>query len=376
MANKSADTIETIFLCQGCQTGESVAQILAAFLREARQTIDFCAYSFHLLDECRDIVVGALQERERAGVRVRIAHDAGESQALFPPGRGYDACLIGGGNGRPSTPQFVQSLPFTSRAIEGERVLMHHKYIVLDAGTPQGTVWTGSANFTDENWTLQENNILILRSPQLANLYAHDFEDLWQDSLVKSSGLGDSGEATLRYGGEPAHVLANFSPGEGEWMDEMIARQVERTQERATLAFVVLTSGRILRAYLSLMERGIPLDGVYDLSQMEGVKYQWSTLPANNWKIGAFERIVRYGNLVGKHTTPYTPTSVHDYMHNKIMVLDDVVITGSYNFSRHAQRNAENLLLITSPPLAQAYRDYIGRIVEMYDGTALRNANA
>jgi phosphatidylserine/phosphatidylglycerophosphate/cardiolipin synthase-like enzyme len=373
MSNDAANTIETFFLCEGCQTGESVARKLAAFLSEAQHTIDFCAYSFHLCDDYRDIIISVMQAREREGVQVRIAYDAGTQQALYPPGRGYDTCIdkgiTTGGYAGPATPAFVRSLPFHSRPIEGARILMHHKYVVIDAGTPRGAVWTGSTNFTDESWTSQENNTLILRSQRLSELYAHDFEELWRDSHIRSTGLGDSGEATLWYRGDPAYVLANFAPGEGEWMDEMIARQIERTRSRATLAAVVLTSTRIIRALLGLLERGVPIEGVYDFSQMEGVKYQWKLVPANNWKIPAFEQLVKYGNLVGKRSTPYTPTSVHDYMHNKIMALDDVTITGSYNFSRHAQRNAENLLLITSAPLAQTYREYVRRIAEMYRGS-------
>jgi phosphatidylserine/phosphatidylglycerophosphate/cardiolipin synthase-like enzyme len=53
-------------------------------------------------------------------------------------------------------------------------------------------------------------------------------------------------------------------------------------------------------------------------------------------------------------------------MHNKIMVVDDTVLTGSYNFSRHAQKNAENSVMVTSAPLAESYRKYIRRITEMY----------
>jgi phosphatidylserine/phosphatidylglycerophosphate/cardiolipin synthase-like enzyme len=55
-------------------------------------------------------------------------------------------------------------------------------------------------------------------------------------------------------------------------------------------------------------------------------------------------------------------------MHNKVMVLDDVVITGSYNFSRHAQQNAENCLLIHSAPLSTTYRRYIRQIIARYAG--------
>ena len=44
---------------------------------------------------------------------------------------------------------------------------MHHKYVVRDGGTPTGAVWTGSTNFTDDSWRLQENNIVRLDSPEL-----------------------------------------------------------------------------------------------------------------------------------------------------------------------------------------------------------------
>jgi phosphatidylserine/phosphatidylglycerophosphate/cardiolipin synthase-like enzyme len=269
-------------------------------------------------------------------------------------------------SGDVTTPAFVASIGLPCRAIQGDRVLMHHKYIVLDAGTPQARVWTGSCNFTDESWSLQENNILIIRSSKVAEYYAYDFEQLWVDSNVEGTGMNDSGEATLQYKGEPAYTLINFSPGEGEWMDELIANQIERTQERVTIAAVVVTSTRILNALMALKGRGVPIEGVYDYTQMEGVKYQWKQVPANHWKPGAWEELVQYGNLAGKNSIPYTPTSVHDYMHNKVMVLDNMVITGSYNFSRHAQRNAENLLLIQSNALADTYREYIQGLVQKF----------
>src|SRR5215212_602650 len=336
------DDIEVSFLCGGCQTAESVAQKLTGFIKQATQSIDFAAYSFHLCPEEHDLLASTLRERAAAGVTVRVAYDAGSQQVMIPPPV-YDVC-------DPDTAHFVASLGVPSKPIEGERTLMHDKYVVLDAMTPNAQVWTGSANFTDESWTMQENNILILRSQGIAALYRNDFDELWVDGNIATTGVGDSGEATLHYKGEPAFVLVNFAPGEGEEIDENLAGLIDRTTHRLTLAFVVLTSSAILRALQKLMERNVPVDGVYDWSQMEGVKYQWAQVPDNNWKIGAFEEIVRYGNLVGKKSTPYTPTSKHDYMHNKVMVADNVTVTGSYNFSRHAQQNAENILMIQSDP--------------------------
>jgi phosphatidylserine/phosphatidylglycerophosphate/cardiolipin synthase-like enzyme len=355
------DTIETYFVCGGCQTDIDVANRLAAFVSQAQHTLDMSAYSFSLCPDPKAIVLEALHERERAGVQIRIAYDAGTQQDLIKVHN--DPCDF-------TTPQFVQSLGFDSKPIEGYRALMHNKYIILDGATPQAQVWTGSLNFTDDSWQLQENNVIIFHSQELAKFYTQDFNELWVDGNIESSGVMDSGEATLQYGGKPAYVLVNFSPGEGDWIDESIANLIDRTQHEATLATVVLTSTRIIRALEGMMQRKVPLEGIYDWSQMEGVKYQWQIVPANTWKIGAFAEIVDYGHLVGKRSTPYTPSSKHDYMHNKVMVLDDAVLTGSYNFSRHAQKNAENALVIQSAPLAQTYRDYIHQITAEYARTS------
>jgi phosphatidylserine/phosphatidylglycerophosphate/cardiolipin synthase-like enzyme len=355
------NTISTLFLCGGCQSTADVAHSLARFVSLAQHTIDIAAYSFSLCPESRDIVVSALEERAAAGVRVRIGYDAGTQQSAMPYHQ--DPCDF-------STGQFMAGVRLHTRPIEGFRALMHHKYIVLDGNTDGAQVWTGSTNFTDESWELQENNIVVLQSKELSEYFQQDFDELWDDGDIVSSGILDSGEATLVYGGKPAYALVNFSPGEGDWIDESIANVLERAQERVSIASVVITSTRILRALQGLMRRGVPIEGIYDWSQMEGVRYQWRNVEQNRWKIPAFAEIVKYGNLVGKSSTPWAPGSRHDYMHNKVMVIDDTVLTGSYNFSRHAQKNAENSLMITSAPLAETYRKYITRITGMYRATS------
>ena len=45
-------------------------------------------------------------------------------------------------------------------------------------------------------------------------------------------------------------------------------------------------------------------------------------------------------------STPYAPGAVHDYMHAKVTVADDVVFIGSFNLSRSGEQNAENVLEI------------------------------
>jgi phosphatidylserine/phosphatidylglycerophosphate/cardiolipin synthase-like enzyme len=374
-----ADNIEVSFLCQGCQSAESVAQKLANFISQATRTLDISIYSFFLGEATRQIVVGALEERANAGVAIRIAYDAATQQAQIPgyghvaspeqpPEEVVQALRVDPFAIAPptNTADFVKSLGLPSRPIEGYRALMHDKYAIIDNGTPQAQVWTGSSNWTDDSWTLQESNIIVLRSQELANYFTNDFNELWVDGSIVTSGALDSGDVTLQYAGQPAPVNISFAPNDGPEIDRRLSDLIEHTQERLTIAAVVLTSGSMINALQSLIKRGIPIDGIYDATQMEGVMYQWQMVPNNHWKIPAWQQIVQYGHLAGKHSTPYTPTSKHDFMHNKVLVSDGTVVTGSYNFSRHAQSNAENVLIIASPPLAQTYRQYIYAMAKKY----------
>ena len=128
---------------------------------------------------------------------------------------------------------------------------------------------------------------------------------------------------------------------------------------------MIITSGAILGAigdalhHREIAEYG----GVYDRTQMESVFDQWQGTPAE-WKIKAFA--LAAGGLAGKRTTPYAPQSRHDFMHNKIIVADDTVITGSYNLSHSATENAENVLFIHDPELANRYNAYIDGLQQRY----------
>ena len=119
-----------------------------------------------------------------------------------------------------------------------------------------------------------------------------------------------------------------------------------------------------MRALAEVLDRGrVAVDGVYDRTQMEGVLCQWEDVPHNHWKIPVVQRIVRDAGLVGKESTPYSPDNPHDYMHNKVLVVDDTVITGSYNFSRSAEQNAENIVIVESRALAGEYSAYVDHLL-------------
>jgi phosphatidylserine/phosphatidylglycerophosphate/cardiolipin synthase-like enzyme len=346
------------FLAQGDQRPEDVARWLATFIGGARRSLDLALYDARLSGPLRAILTEALRERTEAGVAIRFVYDADKPE---PPDlhRGTDPAPSGTGS-------FIQSLGYPFQRVGGPK-LMHHKYIVRDAGEPTAAVWTGSTNWTDDAWSLQENNIVVIGSPEIAAAYAHDFADLWRERENDGTGEFDVPPVALHYAGEPLTAQLYFSPGRGLVIDEAVAARVANAQRRVRICSMLLNSGTLLNALLHQLNAGrVPVDGIYDATQMEGVLDQWETVPGNHWKIGAVREIAARAHLAGKLSRPYRPDTPHDFMHNKILVVDDTVITGSYNFSRSAQVNAENLLILDNAPLANEYSAYIDRLVARY----------
>jgi phosphatidylserine/phosphatidylglycerophosphate/cardiolipin synthase-like enzyme len=353
--------IDVTFLEEGRQTVEQVAQLLAEFLTAARSSLHIAIYDFRLSDAVAEPVVRALRERAAAGVEVRIAYNAGKPHADFPrsgadpapPGTGDFVGRLGSG---------VQGKPITGGDPRLPK-LMHHKYIVRDGGTPAGAVWTGSTNWTDDSWTLQENNVVRIDSPELCAYFEADFAELWQRGDIGTTGAHDTGSVSV--GGTVVHVA--FAPGEGRAIDHDVAHRISAARRRLKVCSMLLTSGAILGALSDALQRGRlgEYGGIYDRTQMEGVLAQWGGAPAE-WKVGVFERVA--APLAGKRSTPYTPGGRHDFMHNKVVVCDDAVVTGSYNLSHSAEDNAENLLVIEDRGLADRYNDYIDALVKRYGG--------
>jgi len=352
-------TVAVSFLEQDRQQPQDVAALLVDFLVAARSSLDLAIYDFRLSPPAADLIIEALRGRARAGVAVRIAYDGGKPGVAPSPTRGDPA--------PPGTADFmarlgaaVQARPITG-GDQHQPKLMHHKYVVRDTGTPAAAVWTGSANWTDDSWSLQENNIVRISSPELCFFYRNDFDELWERGDIATTGRHDSGSVQAN----GTRIEVAFAPGEGEAIDHAIARLIQNARRRLMLCSMLLTSGAILRALAEARERLAEYGGVYDQTQMEGVLLQWRSGPSG-WKEPVFEKVVQ--GLAGKRSTPYTPGGRHDFMHNKVLVADDAVVTGSYNFSHSATQNAENCLVLHNPELADRYEAYVAGLQRRYSG--------
>jgi phosphatidylserine/phosphatidylglycerophosphate/cardiolipin synthase-like enzyme len=347
-------SLSVFFLAEGEQSAGSEMARLTAFIRAASHSLDIAVYDMRFSEKFRAQLVDALSDRARAGVQIRFCFDGDKPR---------EPNVAGGQDPAPSgTSAFIQSLGYPWRRIAGMK-LMHSKFIVRD----RAAVWTGSTNFTDDAFTLMENNVVEIDSPALAAYYAQDFEQLWEKENFENTGRIPTEPVSLTFSGQPASARVMFSPGYGLEIDTEIARRVRAAQRRVRICSLLINSGTLIGELLNLLRAGrVAVDGIYDRTQMADVYTQWQEVPSNRWKIGALQEIVARANLCGKNSTPYSPTSRHDFMHNKVLVIDDTVITGSYNFSRSAQFNAENILFIESAALAETYSIYINHLKAKY----------
>ena len=329
---------ELVFLTDGGQPADAVLSRLIGFLDAASTTLDLAVYDAHLEGDAGDRLVHALDAAEARGVRVRaVYNDAHRRPVPVPP--------------PPEGPSLLARLAAAvpSTAIPGIPDLMHHKYIVRDGEV----VWTGSTNWTDDAWTHMENVIVLMPSPDLAAAYTRDFEQLWSKRHVEGTGTFDDEPADLTFGEETLSVRALFSPGRGRSMGQLVASRLAGARRRIRICSPVVTSGPILATLTEVLDDGrCEVEVTVDGPQMKEALGQWEADGRAAWKAPLYEQVVASGRLAAKPSTPFQSPPPHNYMHAKVVVADDVVLTGSYNCSHSGEFNAENLIEVRSAPFA------------------------
>jgi phosphatidylserine/phosphatidylglycerophosphate/cardiolipin synthase-like enzyme len=353
-------SVELTFLQDGGQPAEQVATELAEFVGAAQHSLDIAIYDLNLRDGPAEQVRAAIKASAGRGVAIRLLYNVDFPNPIpVPPPSQADTA-------------FIASLGVPTKPVSGVPDLMHHKYIVRDAAIDAATVWTGSTNWTNDSWTREENVIVKTPSPALAAEYARNFGELWQSGRVEGGGKYDLAGVPVAFQDNPVKVHVFFAPGRGRQMAHVIADRIAHAKRRIRVCSPVITAGVILGTLGDLAHRAHPeFKGVYDRTQMAEVLGQWRVDPHATWKGPAFQAVSAAFPFASKVTTPYTPTSVHDFMHAKITVVDNTVFTGSYNLSHAGEDNAENLLELDSAPLADRFVAYIDAVFARYAAAAV-----
>lgn len=159
--------------------------------------------------------------------------------------------------------------------------------------------------------------------------------------LVLVAGLAGAGAATawrLRRPPVPTPTVeVFFSPGQD--CTAAVVRTLTAARSEVLVAAYALTSPPIVEALVAARRRGVPVHVVLDPGQ-------------KSERYTAADLLVRAG-------VPVSFNPKGKLAHDKIMVVDEaVVITGSFNFTVNAERNAENLLVLRDGKLARRYIEH------------------
>ncbi len=340
--------IDACTLIEGGQSADDVAARLVAFLGKAEKTLEIALYDVRLPGAPGDAVAGALRDAACRSVAIRLLYnvDSGRPSAIHPP---------------PDTrPDLLNALPIECKPVPGEPDLMHHKFVVRDSSA----VWSGSTNWTTDSWTLQENIIVTVDSAGIAADFLVDFEELWATADVEKSGFGNPDPVDV----DGRRVRAWFTPGHGEDLSQAIATAIG-SAKKVRIASPVITSGPVLGTLAELgadPRRTTDVRGVVDWPQTRAVFGQWRDNGRSAWKIPLLATTLDRLPFSGKLSTPWGPSTIHDFMHAKVTVADDVVFAGSFNLSRSGEQNAENVLEIHDAALARTLSGWIDGICERY----------
>ena len=241
---------------------------------------------------------------------------------------------------------------------------MHHKYVVRDGAS----VWTGSTNWTDDSWSREENVIAVVDSPELAHAFTLDFEQLWDSGDVAETGTVEPRPVRV----DGVEVRPWFCPGYGDALSHRVAKAIGRAKRRVRICSPVITAAPVLATLAQVIaDAKVDVAGAVDQTQIEEVRDQWGPSGVASWKLPLLEQVIGSGRFAGKRSTPWGPGTVHDYMHAKITVADDVVFLGSFNLSHSGEQNAENVLEIHDPELAERLATFVESVRARYPAATL-----
>ncbi len=289
------------------QVNAPIESAMVGAINSATKTLDGAMYEINL-----PRVVEALISAKNRGVQVRLVLD--DEYAI------EDEDSLAG--------QLADAgIPIVS---DERSAFMHHKFLVIDGSA----VWMGSTNFTRNDVYNNNNNALFIRSSQLAQNYAAEFEEMFTDKKFSASANPrTTPNPTLTI--NEIRVENYFSPEDGRAIEQRLVELVNAATVSVRVMAFSYTVDELANAMISRHNAGVDVVGLFE---------------ARGSLQGAMRPMACAGIPIKQDGNPQT-------LHHKVIIIDNqIVVTGSFNFSKNAiEQNSENMLIIYDAQLAQQY---------------------
>ncbi len=302
---------------------------VAAYINRAKYSIDVAMYNFtsSTFSSVYKIAVAANAAAAR-GVVIRWIYNGSSSNTglsfLHPP---------------------ITTFP----SPVASNYIMHNKFVVIDANSTDPNdpvILTGSYNFSDQQTSLDYNNILMIQDKNAALAFYHEFNKMWggtsaapnPGTAVFSTAKTTSAQRIFTVDNTTVEIY--FSPK--DTVGQHLQSAINTVHHDLHFGIYTFTDNSIATLIKSKYASGIPVRGIID---------QFST---------SYAAFATLNPALGSDLITYTGTAIY---HNKIMLIDALnpesdpqVFTGSFNWSGAAQNsNDENAVIIHNASIANQY---------------------
>ncbi|HKG54763.1 MAG TPA: phospholipase D-like domain-containing protein [Anaerolineales bacterium] len=297
---------------QGSIEGRLIDKINAA-----QTSIHIASFEFDLTP-----VAQALIAAKQRGVDVRwVTDDESGLGADEDPGRGQFAML--------------QKAGIEVRS-DNRSALMHNKFWIFD----DKILWTGSTNITVSGVFKQNNNTIVIHSPELATMYEREFQEMWDGKFGPKSPSQLNDQTIVLNGSQIAVVFTSEDPA----LEQAIIPIVNSAKKSIRFLAFSFTDYPLADAMSQRAKAGVDVAGVFEKVGSEADASELKTLMCRK--------------------VPVRQDGNPAFLHDKLIVVDErIVITGSLNFSTNAEKsNDENVIIIDNADIARLYMQEFERV--------------
>jgi phosphatidylserine/phosphatidylglycerophosphate/cardiolipin synthase-like enzyme len=214
--------------------------------------------------------------------------------------------------------------------------LMHNKFWIFDGNV----LWTGSTNITESGIFKQNNNTIVIHSPELAAIYEREFQEMWAGQFGPKSPSQLNDQAMVLNGSQIAVIFTSEDPA----IEQAIIPVVQSAKKNIRFLAFSFTDYPLADAMSKRAQAGVDVAGVFETVGSETEASELRTLMCRK--------------------IPVRQDGNPAFLHDKIIVVDDrIVITGSLNFSTNAEEsNDENVIIIDNAEIARLYMQEFQRV--------------
>ncbi len=302
---------------------------LVTLIDNSEKTIDMAVYGFQGQDE----IINALRRAKQRGVVIRGTIDDHGAEIYRDSER-----LAAEFNMRYDKYSPIAEEKYKIDEKRSKSALHHNKFFIVD----NKWVFTGSTNISDSCMTYNSNNAITIFSPELAQIYTTEFEQMYVSGRFHEEKLPSENNKDMKINDNTV-ISVYFSPQDSAILRGLLPR-IKNAKKSINIAMFYLTNKWVIDEIIAAHQRGVEVRIILDMTLTQE--------PQN-----PIQRLIEAG----------VPTKLENWngkMHQKTAVIDDIeVILGSTNWTRTAELvSDENMLIISSKKLAKTQNNEFERL--------------